>query len=409
MSRNRKPSGGKTREHPLIDNSDDLREFCNAQISADFVTVDTEFMRDSTYWPKLCLIQVAGPESAAAIDPLAENLDWGPFFDLLEKPEILKVFHSARQDLEIFFHWTGRLPAPLFDTQVAAMVCGFGDSVGYETLARRLAGARIDKSTRFADWSRRPLSARQREYAMSDVTHLRPVYEKLKARLVKSGRAHWLEEEMAILSNPKTYDLDPSRAWRRLKSNSSDRRYLAALRGLAEWRETEAQRRDVPRNRVLRDEQLYNIAAQRPGSADALARCRGFREDLARGRIGGAILKAIAEVEALPEEALPSAPQKSDRRNGTTALTDLLKVLLKARCESHGVAQKLVAASDELERIAHDNDIHEGNLGDDPPTALVGWRFEVIGRDALALKSGRIALTVRGDQLAIVAPGAKTD
>jgi ribonuclease D len=301
------------KDHPLIANSEDLRRFCDALKNADFVTVDTEFMRDSTYWPKLCLIQVAGPEQAAAIDPLVKDLDWAPFFALLEDPAILKVFHSARQDLEIFYHWTGRLPAPLFDTQVAAMVCGFGDSVGYETLARRLAGARIDKSTRFADWSRRPLSAKQREYAMSDVTHLRPIFEKLQARLVKNDRAHWLEEEMAILSNPTTYDLDPDLAWRRLKSNSSDRRYLAVLCGLARWREQEAQRRDVPRNRVLRDEQLYNIATQRPETVESLARCRGFREDLARGRIGAAILETVAEALALPEESLPRAPQRVSR------------------------------------------------------------------------------------------------
>ena len=391
------------KDHPLIANSEDLRRFCDAQKDAAYVTVDTEFMRDSTYWPKLCLIQLAGPKEAAAIDPLAKGLDWAPFLALLENPGILKVFHSARQDLEIFYHWTGRLPAPLFDTQVAAMVCGFGDSVGYETLARRLAGARIDKSTRFADWSRRPLSAKQREYAMSDVTHLRAIYQKIQARLLETGRAHWLEEEMAILINPRTYDLDPDTAWRRLKSNSSDRRYLAVLRELARWREQEAQRRDVPRNRVLRDEQLYNIAAQRPASADSLARCRGFREDLARGRIGVSILEAVAAALALPEEELPPAAPKAEKRNGSTALADLLKVLLKARCEENGVAQKLVASSDELERIAHDKSLREEAIGEDPPAALTGWRLEIFGRDALALKAGKIALTVRGEKLAIVA------
>jgi len=244
----------------LISDSAELAQFCSGQAKAEFITVDTEFLRDKTYWPQLCLVQLAGPDDVAAVDTLAPDLDLAPLIDLLRNPEILKVFHSARQDMEIFYHLMGCLPAPIFDSQVAAMVCGFGDSVSYEILARKLADARLDKASRFADWSRRPLTERQLDYALADVIHLRPIYGKLQKMLDKNGRAGWLNEEMAVLTSPETYDLAPDLAWRRLKTRSTDRRYLAVLRLLAAWREREAQRRDVPRGRVLRDEQLYDIA-----------------------------------------------------------------------------------------------------------------------------------------------------
>ncbi len=269
----------------IVDNAE-LAAFCGRQAKAAYITVDTEFMRDTTYWPKLCLVQIGGPEEVAAIDPLAPDLDLAPLFALMAKRAILKVFHSARQDMEIFFLLMGKLPAPIFDTQVAAMVCGFGDSVGYDTLVRKLTGVQIDKSSRFTDWARRPLKVRQLDYALSDVSHLRPVYEKLRQGLEANGRTGWLDQEMAILTNPDIYRLDPETAWQRLKTRSSDRRYLAVLQTLAAWRETEAQRRNVPRNRVLRDEQIFDIAAHRPSSVKDLGHTRGLGREVARGRLG---------------------------------------------------------------------------------------------------------------------------
>lgn len=380
----------------LIADSAELKAFCARLAGADFITVDTEFLRDSTYWPRLCLLQLAGPgdDDVAAVDPLAEGLDMAPVFALFDDPGMVKVLHSARQDMEIFFHMSGRLPAPIFDTQVAAMVCGFGESVGYDTLVRKLTGAQIDKSSRFTDWSRRPLAQRQLTYALADVTHLRKVYQKLAKRLDKSGRASWLDEEMAILTSPETYRLEPEEAWKRLKTRSNDRRYLAVLRALATWREVEAQQRDVPRGRVLRDEQLFDIAAHRPTSEEELARSRGINRDLARGRIGKAILEAVASGLALPDSELPPAPPKQQPINGIGPLMDLLKVMLKLRCEEHDVAQKLIASSADLEQIAMND---EADV-----LALRGWRFEIFGRDALALKHGTVALSASGSKVRVV-------
>ncbi len=378
----------------LIAESEALAAFCARHAKAEYLAVDTEFMRDSTYWPKLCLAQLGGPEEAVAIDPLAPGIDLTPLFDLMKNKKILKVFHSARQDMEIFYLLMGALPAPIFDTQVAAMVCGFGDSVGYDTLARKLSGARIDKSSRFADWSRRPLKKRQVDYALSDVIHLRPVYEKLNRLLAKSGRTAWLDEEMAVLTAPETYQLVPETAWQRLKTRSHDGRYLAVLRALAAWRETEAQRRDVPRNRVLRDEQLFDIAAHRPTGVEELARTRGLSREVARGRIGQAILMAVAEGLALPEAECPAPPPRSERPAGLGPVVDLLKVLLKMKCETHEVAQKLVANATDLEAIAADDAAQV--------PALHGWRREVFGEDALALKHGRLALAVEGRKVRLV-------
>ncbi len=378
----------------LISATAELDALCGRLAKADFITVDTEFLRDSTYWPKLCLLQVAGPDDVAAVDTLAPGLDLAPLLALFDDKRILKVLHSARQDMEIFFHMTGRLPAPIFDTQVAAMVCGFGESVGYDTLVRRMTGAHVDKSSRFTDWSRRPLAERQLNYALADVTHLRKIYRKLERRLAKSGRAAWLDEEMAILTSPETYRLDPELAWRRLKTRSTDRRYLAILRALATWREQEAQQRDVPRGRVLRDEQLFDIAAHRPKSEEELARSRGVSKDMARGRIGKAILEAVAQALALPDDDLPRPPPKPPAPNGSGPLIDLLKVLLKLRCDEHDVAQKLIANAADLERIAADD---EASV-----MALKGWRYEIFGRDALALKQGDVALSAAGSKVRVV-------
>lgn len=385
----------------LITDTDTLKAFCDRQAKAAYVTVDTEFMRDTTYWPKLCLAQLGGPDEAAAIDPLAKGIDLAPMFELLKNRKILKVFHSARQDMEIFYLLMKSLPEPIFDTQVAAMVGGFGDSVGYDTLVRKLTGTHIDKSSRFADWARRPLKKQQLDYALSDVIHLRPVYEKLRASLDKTGRTAWLVEEMAVLTNPAIYQLEPETAWQRLKTRAGDRRYLAVLRALAAWREREAQQRDVPRNRVIRDEQLFDIATHRPATIDDLAHTRGLSRDVARGRLGKGIIEAIEEGMAVPDKDCPDPPPRADRPAGMGPVIDLLKVMLKMRCEEHEVAQKLVANSADLEQIAADDkaDVR----------ALSGWRFDLFGKDALALKRGRLALGVEGKRIKVVPFPKKTE
>ena len=378
----------------IITDSAALADFCARQAGQSYLTVDTEFLRDNTYWPKLCLIQVAGDDEAVAIDSLAEGLDLAPLIDLFDDPRVLKVFHAGRQDLEIFFHLYGRLPHPVFDTQVAAMVCGFGDSVGYDTLVRKLTKAQIDKTSRFTDWSRRPLDDKQLRYALADVTHLRPVYENLAKTLKKSGRSGWLDEEMDILTSPKTYELHPEEAWRRLKSRSRDRRYLGILRALAAWREIEAQRRDVPRNRILRDEPLYEIAAHRPKNPKELAKSRGLSADFSRGKMGQGILEAVRAGLEVPKEELPSLPPKDNLPDGMGPLIDLLKVLLKMRCEEQGVAQKLVANTSDLEQIAANDDAEVA--------ALRGWRLEMFGKDALRLKSGQVALGADGYRIKLI-------
>ncbi|MDR3449375.1 MAG: ribonuclease D, partial [Alphaproteobacteria bacterium] len=284
----------------LITTSSQLADFCARQTGADFITVDTEFMRERTFWPKLCLVQVGGPQESVGIDPLAEGIDLTPLFALMDAPKLLKVFHAARQDVEIFYNLTGRVPAPMFDTQVAAMVCGYGEAASYETLATSLAGAKIDKSSRFTDWAYRPLSQKQVDYALGDVIHLREVYRKLRDKLDKSGRVEWVQEEMAVLTNPNTYAINPREAWKRLKLRSEKPRLCALVQELAAWREIEAQRIDVPRNRVLRDEALLEIAYHPPQTAQELSRIRGLSSGFAEGRAGGEILKAVATALARP-------------------------------------------------------------------------------------------------------------
>lgn len=378
----------------MIADSAQLAEFCGRQSTAPFIAVDTEFMRDKTYWPQLCLVQIAGPEEAAAIDALAPAIDLAPLVQLMANEAVLKVFHAARQDIEIFFHLSGAIPKPLFDTQVAAMVCGFGDSVSYETLAGKLAGAQIDKSSRFTDWSHRPLTERQIQYALADVVHLRRVYEKLQANLDRSGRASWLDEETAELTDPAIYRLDPAEAWRRFRTRSTNRRFLAVLRELAAWRELAAQQRNLPRNRIIRDESLLEIAAHIPTTTDELARTRGLGKSIAEGKFGAEILAAIGRALAMPEGEHPPLPVKHDPPPGIGPLVDLLRVLLKLRCEENGVAQRLVANSDDLEMIAAADDAKV--------RALSGWRYELFGRDALDLKHGRLALTASGRRIKLV-------
>lgn len=377
----------------VISTTEELRDFCDVQAKAEFVTVDTEFIREKTFWPQLCLVQMAGPDEAAVIDPMADGIDLSPLAALLTNPKVLKVFHAARQDVEIFLHLFGKVPAPLFDTQVAAMVCGFGESVGYETLAAKLARARIDKSLRFTDWARRPLSDRQLSYALSDVTHLRTAYEKLASRLEKDGRAAWVAEEMAQLADPNTYIVPPELFWPRLKPRSTNPRFLAVLREVVAWREREARERDLPRGRVIRDESLIEIAAHAPKSVDELAQVRGLSRSQAEGKWGVALLAAVATAQALPESDCPRLDPKSEPPKGVGPLVELLRVLLKTACDSEDVAQKLVASQSDLEAIAADD------AADVP--ALHGWRFEVFGQLALELKHGRLGLTCTPDGKAV--------
>lgn len=378
----------------LITDNAELTAFCDRLAGSEFITVDTEFIRDKTYWPVLCLIQIGGPDEARAIDAMAEGIDLAPVFSLLSKPELMKVFHAARQDFEIFYQMAGIVPAPVFDTQVSAMVCGFGEQVAYDTLAAKLAKARIDKTMRFTDWARRPLTDKQLDYALADVTHLRIVYEKLTARLEKTDRAGWVAEEMARLTDPRLYQIDPRETWRRIKVRTAKPRFLAVLRELAAWRETEAQIRNVPRNRVLRDEGLVEIAAHNPTSKAELNALRSLRGNQAGGAMGDAIIEAVRRGLALPEKDCPAAG--NDRglapRPGPSA--DLLKVLLKMKAEQHDVAQRLIASTDEIEAIAADDNA-------DVP-ALTGWRRELFGEDALALKQGRLALTASGGDIRVV-------
>ncbi len=381
----------------VITTTDDLAALCRRLAKADYVTVDTEFMRERTYWPILCLVQLAGPGEAVAVDPMAEGMDLAPFFELMTDESVLKVFHAARQDVEIVHHLSGKLPVPLFDTQVAAMVCGFGDSVSYEALATKIARAKIDKSLRFTDWAHRPLSKRQLSYAIDDVRHLRVIYERLARQLERTGRAAWVAEEMAALAEPSLYFTRPEDAWRRIKTRSTDRRLLAILREVAAWREAKAQARDVPRNRILRDEALVEIAARAPVSVEALATTRGLGRKLAEGSMGREILAAVERGLVVPDEECPRVERPAPPARGIGPVVELLKVLLKLKCEKHDVAQRLIATTADLERIA----------GEDAPevAALHGWRRKVFGEDALALKEGRVALAIRGRKLRLVPVG----
>ncbi|MEQ8193445.1 MAG: ribonuclease D [Rhodospirillales bacterium] len=380
---------------PMISDTASLKAFCQALSSADYITVDTEFMREKTYWPQLCLVQVAGPDDAKAIDALAPDMDLTPLFELLDDKKILKVFHAARQDLEIFYHLSGRLPEPVFDTQVAAMVCGFGDSAGYETLVTTLTKARVDKGSRFTDWTARPLSDRQISYALADVTHLRDVYESLRKRLGHNGREAWLAEEMATLTDPKTYDADPYEIYKRIKSGNARPKTLAILRELAAWREEEARRRDLPRNRVIRDEQILEIAHHPPEKPADLARIRGLGNKFAEGSAGQAIIEAAKRGFAVPESERPRPKTRPRVSNGIGPASQLLKVLLKMRCDEHEVAQKLLASSDDIESLAAYADKAD-------VAVLKGWRHKVFGEDALRLLRGEIALAVKNGKIIIV-------
>jgi len=377
----------------LIETTEALDALCRRLADERFVTVDTEFMRERTYWPELCVVQLAGTSDVAVIDAEAPDLDLAPLGRLLADRNVMKVVHAGRQDIEIFVLRFGAVPTPVFDTQIAAMVAGFGDQVAYDALVGALAGGHIDKSHRFSDWSARPLSPAQVSYAAADVTYLRTVYEKLRERLEREGRLGWVEQEMAALADPAAYRADPETAWERLRPRSSNRRFLGMLRALAAWREREAQSANIPRQRLVKDETLSEIAATAPDTAEALARARGITRGFAEGRIGTSLLAAVAEARAEPEEALPEPPRGRDARP-SPALVALLKVLLAAKAEQHNVAGKLVAAGDDIERLAVEDDAEL--------PALRGWRREVFGEDALALRDGRLALGVDGRRVKLI-------
>lgn len=378
----------------LITDTDTLAEFCRSLADTEYIAVDTEFLREKTYWPHLCLAQIGGPDRSVAIDPLAPGIDLEPLFEVMRNPRVLKVFHAARQDVEIFHHLTGSIPTPMYDTQVAAMVCGFGESVGYETLVARLTGARVDKSSRFTDWSRRPLTDRQLEYALADVIHLRPAFEKIRRRVRRTGRERWVEEEMAVLTDPATYEVVPEEAWRRLKSRNGKPRFLAVLKELAAWREREARRRDLPRGRVLRDEALLEIATQAPVDVEELSRARGGGRGLAEGKYGRDIVDAVRLGVETPEHLAPRIETKEEPPSGVGAIVEMLRVLLRMKCDDNHVAGKLVASAADLEAMAADDEA-------DVP-ALSGWRRELFGRHALDLKHGRVALAVVDRRVRIV-------
>ena len=369
-----------------------LEKFCAEAMTARYVTVDTEFMRENTYYPKLCLLQIASADDAVLVDPLADGIDLAPVFALMAAPQVLKVFHAARQDIEIFVHLSGAVPAPIFDTQIAGMVCGFGDAISYDRLVKSVVGVEIDKSSRFTDWARRPLGDRQLTYALSDVTHLRLVFEALEERLRANGREPWLADEMAVLTDPATYVVAPEDAWRRLKLRNPKPRTLAVLRELAALRENEARRRDLPRNRVLRDEVLTEIAASVPSTPEELARARSISDNVAKGKLGQGILEAVRRGANSDRNRWPRPPAATPPRRGREPVVELLRVLLKLKAEEHGVAQKLIANMADLDLIADDDDA-------DVP-ALSGWRREIFGDAAIALKHGGVALTIRDGEIA---------
>jgi ribonuclease D len=378
----------------LITDTDALTELCTRLRTQSFVTIDTEFMRERTYYPELCVVQLAGEHDVAVIDAQAEGIDLSCLGGLLADEAVVKVFHAARQDVEIFLELYGVVPKPIFDTQVAAMVAGFGDQVGYDALVSATTGGSIDKAHRFSDWSARPLSAAQIAYAAADVTWLGQVYLSLCERLERENRLEWVREEMATLAEPSTYRADPESLWERLRPRSSNRRMLGLLRAATAWREREAQRINIPRQRLVKDESLLEIAASAPTTVEALSRIRGVTRGLAEGKTGAGLLAALRDAAALPEEELPAAPRTREGAKPSPALVSLLKVLLAAKCEHHNVAPRLLANSDELDRLASED-------APDIPV-LTGWRREVFGEDALLLKSGSITLGVDGKRIKLV-------
>ncbi|QFT60155.1 Ribonuclease D [Sulfitobacter sp. THAF37] len=380
-----------------ITSTADLAAFCTEAAAHPYVTVDTEFLRERTYYSKLCLVQLAMPgkddSNAVLVDPLADGISLDPLYELFRDTSVVKVFHAARQDLEIFYVDAQVFPEPLFDTQVAAMVCGFGEQVGYETLVRKICHTGVDKTSRFTDWSRRPLSDDQKKYALADVTHLRQIYEFLRDKLEESGRERWVSEELETLTNPETYITRPRDAWKRVKTRTSSPKFLAIVRELAAFREDYAQSRNVPRNRVYKDDALIELSSLKPSTPEELGRARLLLREARRGDIADGILAAVRAGVACKPADMPQPDRSRDKLQVNPALADLLRVLLKAKTEKAGVAAKLIAPASDLDGIA-------AGLRDVP--ALSGWRREVFGNDALRLCDGEIALTARGNDVKVV-------
>lgn len=379
----------------LITTNAALRDLCKNLSTCPFITVDTEFMREKTYYAKLCLLQISGPDKKAhAIDVLAkeEELDLAPLWELMANPDILKVFHAARQDLEIIYQLSGLLPMPLYDTQIAAMVCGYGDQVGYEALVTDICKEKVDKSSQFTDWTHRPLSAKQLNYALGDVIHLVDIYEHLRQKIDKKTRGHWVAEEMLGLLDTKLYNFPPREAWRRLKLRSPKPRDLAVLRELAAWREEEAQRKDIPRGRILKDETLLDLTYQKPASEDELARIRGISSDMARGKFGKRVLEVIAAGMNVPEAECPRPEIKAPLNPRLIPTVEMFKMLLRLQCAEHDVAARLVASSDDIDDFA---------MAPDDKTLPInhGWRHEIFGAEAHDMLSGKTALTLENGKI----------
>ena len=378
----------------IIKTTSELSKFCAHASKFDYLTVDTEFLRERTYYPKLCLIQLAFPsdqeDNAVLVDPLDNQLDLSPLYELFLNSNVVKVFHAARQDLEIFFHDKNIIPNPLFDTQLAAMVCGFGEQVGYETLVRSVCKVNLDKSSRFTDWSLRPLSDSQKDYALADVTHLRQIYEYLKSELKQNKREAWVQEELNILKNPETYITRPNEAWKRIKIRSNSSKFLGIVSKLAEFREKYAQQNDIPRNRVFKDDALMEIASLKPKSFDELSRSRLLLRDARKGRIASGILDSVKAAQVSNFDEVSKEVKLAKNLNGNSALSEMLRVLLKAKSEELGVAAKLIAISADLDSLAS---------GERTVPALLGWRHKVFGKDALDLCNGKVGLFLDGKNI----------
>jgi ribonuclease D len=384
----------------LVTSTTDLVQVCSRLSAADFVAVDTEFMREQTFWPELCLVQIASDSVEAIVDPMAPGLDLKPFYELMADQRVTKVFHAARQDIEIMYSEAGLIPAPIFDTQVAASVCGYGDSVSYVNLVKDITGHDIDKSSRFTDWSRRPLTEKQLVYALGDVTHLRDVYRHLRAKLETTGRTSWLDEEMGDLTHPETYETRPDDAWKRLKMRTKNRKSFGVLIELAAWRERAAQSQNVPRSRVLRDEALYDIANQMPTTPEQLGGLRTLSDGFSRSQRAREIIEAVKAGLAREPKSLPQMNHSRPVSAEAGATIELLKVLLKASAAKHRVAPRLIADAEELERIAAE---------DEPDVlALKGWRRQLFGEDALKLKRGQLALTLAGGEVMVLSSEDKS-
>lgn len=369
----------------IIENTKDLISFCKEISCEEFVTVDLEFLREKTYYAKLCLIQVATKNTAAIIDPLAKDIELEAFYAVLHNPEIVKVFHSGRQDIEIIYNMAGFIPEPLFDTQIAAQVCGFGESISYENLVKNILNVELDKSCRLSNWSLRPLDHNQLEYALSDVTHLVHIYEYLRDKLKETGRLHWLDEEVEILKNPDTYVVNPTDAWQKIKHRSHNPRYLTILRELAAWREKRARLKDIPRQTVIKDDCLLNLAAICPTNRTELEQIRNIRSDIVAGKLAIEITDIITKAKEIPSSEYIKLDRERSLSNGSSALHELLKLLLKIRAQEHGVVAKLIATDDDLKRFA--------SFSDKKNPLLKGWRKEIFGNDALDLRAGKLSIS----------------